>query len=86
MHNRPPVHTNRLKCIECGRVSRENERGWIARPTYDDEEVVYCSECDEREFAAHEVDASTDVITRGDESAVLRMIDRSRRFRGGRSQ
>ena len=34
---------------ECGRVSSENERGWTARLTYDDEVVVYCPECDERE-------------------------------------
>jgi hypothetical protein len=46
------VYTNRLKCEECGRVSREYERGWAARLTVDDEVVVYCSECDEREFGA----------------------------------
>jgi Zn ribbon nucleic-acid-binding protein len=39
-----------LECVECGRVSRENERGWTARLTIDDEVVVYCPECDEREF------------------------------------
>jgi hypothetical protein len=32
---RAPVYTNRLQCVECGRVSRESERG---------------PECDEREF------------------------------------
>jgi integrase len=32
-----PVYTNRLKCVECGRVSREDERGWTARVTVDDE-------------------------------------------------
>jgi hypothetical protein len=26
------------------------ERGWTARLTVDDEVVVYCPECDEREF------------------------------------
>ena len=39
-----------LECIECGRVSRDNERGWTARLTVDDEVVVFCSECDKREF------------------------------------
>jgi hypothetical protein len=24
---RTPVYTNRLQCVECGRVSRENKRG-----------------------------------------------------------
>jgi hypothetical protein len=51
---RPPVFTNRLQCVECGRVSREGERGWTARLTVDKgepaEAVVYCPECDEREF------------------------------------
>jgi hypothetical protein len=49
-----PVDTNRLRCVECGRVSRENERGWTAHLTAEDdgpaEAVVYCPECDEREF------------------------------------
>jgi hypothetical protein len=45
-----PVYTNRLQCVECGRVSRENEHGWTARLTVDDEVVVYCPECDGREF------------------------------------
>jgi hypothetical protein len=39
-----------LKCVECGRVSREIERGWTARLTVDDEVAVYCPDCDEREF------------------------------------
>jgi Zn finger protein HypA/HybF involved in hydrogenase expression len=39
-----------FRCIECRRVSAENERGWTARLTIDDEVVVYCPECDEREF------------------------------------
>ena len=47
-----PVYTNRLQCVECGRASRENERGWTARLTVDDDVVVYCPECDEREFGA----------------------------------
>jgi hypothetical protein len=45
-----PVYTNRLQCVECGRVSRENERGWTARRTVDEEVVVYCPVCDLREF------------------------------------
>jgi ribosomal protein L33 len=42
----------RLECVECGRVSRENERDWTARLTGDDEVVVFCPACDEREFGA----------------------------------
>jgi hypothetical protein len=41
----------RLECVECGRVSRDNERGWTARLTIDDEVAGYGPECDEREFA-----------------------------------
>jgi hypothetical protein len=44
------VFANRLQCVERARVSRENERGWTARLTYDDEVVVYCPECGVREF------------------------------------
>jgi hypothetical protein len=49
-----PVFTNRLQCIECGRVSRENERGWTAHLKDDEPEevVIFCPECDEREFGA----------------------------------
>jgi hypothetical protein len=36
--------------LECGRVSREDERGWTARLTVDDEVAIYCPECDELEF------------------------------------
>jgi hypothetical protein len=53
-----PTYTNRLQCVERGRVSREGERGWTARPTVDEDEpveaVVYCPECDEREFGEPE--------------------------------
>ena len=49
-HEPAPVYTNRLQCVECGRVSRENERGWTVRLTVDDEVAVYGPECDEREF------------------------------------
>jgi hypothetical protein len=47
-----PTHTNRLQCVECSRVSLEDERGWTARLTTDDEVLVYCPECNEREFGA----------------------------------
>jgi hypothetical protein len=43
---RTPVSTNRVRCVECSRASRENERGWTARLTYDDEVMVYCPDCD----------------------------------------
>jgi hypothetical protein len=43
-----------LTCIECGRLWRENERGWTARLTVDEDEpaeaVAYCPECAKREF------------------------------------
>jgi hypothetical protein len=39
-----------LKCVECGRVSRDAGHGWTARLTDDDQVVVYCPECDKREF------------------------------------
>jgi uncharacterized protein YlaI len=48
-----PVYTNRLQCVECRRVSHENERGWTAHLTVDEDEpveVVLCPDCDEREF------------------------------------
>jgi hypothetical protein len=45
-----PVPTNSLQCVECARVSDEDERGWTARLTTDDEVMVYCPDCDEREF------------------------------------
>jgi hypothetical protein len=31
-------------------ASRSKTSGWTARLTYDDEAVVYCPGCDEREF------------------------------------
>jgi hypothetical protein len=41
-------------CVECGVSSRSAERGWKAYLTTDEDEpaeaVVYCPECDEREF------------------------------------
>jgi len=41
-----------LECVECGRVSEGHERGWTARLTVHDQVVVYCMECDEREFGS----------------------------------
>jgi hypothetical protein len=52
MREPTPVYTNRLQCVECGRVSREDERGWTARLTIDNEVAVYCPDCDEREFGS----------------------------------
>lgn len=44
----------RLVCEECGRVSPENERGWTAYLTTDEDEpaeaVVYCPACAANEF------------------------------------
>ena len=45
-----PVSSNRLQCVECGPCLARVERGWTARLTVDDEVVVYCPECGEREF------------------------------------
>jgi Zn ribbon nucleic-acid-binding protein len=39
-----------LQCVECGRVSREDERGWTARLTDEDQVVMFCPMCDELEF------------------------------------
>lgn len=56
MHEPAPVFTNRLQCEECGCLCRENERGWGAHLTTDEDEpaevVVYCPECGEREFGS----------------------------------
>ncbi|HXV02727.1 MAG TPA: hypothetical protein VFP24_04085 [Gaiellaceae bacterium] len=53
---RAPVYTSRLQCVECGRVSRENERSWTARLTHD--VIVYCPACGEREFRRAETERS----------------------------
>jgi hypothetical protein len=45
-----PVDKNGIQCVECCRLSREDEPGWTARLTVDDEVAVYCPGCDEREF------------------------------------
>jgi Zn finger protein HypA/HybF involved in hydrogenase expression len=54
MREPTPVYTNRLQCAECGRVSRDDERGWTARLTTDEAEpaevVVCCPDCAKREF------------------------------------
>jgi hypothetical protein len=49
MREPTPTFMNRL-CVECGRVSRESERGWTARLTIDELEkvVIFCPWCDER--------------------------------------
>jgi hypothetical protein len=38
MREPKPVDTNRLQCVECGRVSQEDERGWRAHLTTDEDE------------------------------------------------
>jgi RNase P subunit RPR2 len=43
-------YLNRLQCEECNRVNGEGERGGTARLICGDEVVVYCPECDAREF------------------------------------
>jgi hypothetical protein len=49
-----PTHTNRLSASSAGASRREGERGWTAHLTVDEDEpvevVVYCAECDHREF------------------------------------
>jgi hypothetical protein len=55
MREPTPDYTN-LQCVDCGRVSRENERGWRAYVTDDEDEpaeaLVYCPDCAKREFAS----------------------------------
>ena len=51
MREPTPVGSNRLQCVECHGDSREDERGWTARLTVDDDVVFYCPVCDEREFS-----------------------------------
>lgn len=57
-----PAFLDRLQCVECDRVSRENERGWTAYLTTDEDEpasaIVYCPECTEREFGVNLLDAA----------------------------
>jgi len=54
MLERPAVYRAGLQCCECGRVSREDERGWRASLTAEDdgsEDVaVYCPHCWHVEF------------------------------------
>ena len=51
---REPTYTHRLQCVECGRISREDERGWRAFLTSDEdgpaEAVVFCPRCSAKEF------------------------------------
>src|SRR4029453_1854309 len=42
-----PFASCQAQCVECGRVSGKDERGWAARLTYDDEVVVYGPECNQ---------------------------------------
>lgn len=42
-----------LRCEECGKTS-EDGKGWRSLLTVDDEAVVYCSECAEREFGKND--------------------------------
>jgi hypothetical protein len=44
---KPQSFAGKLTCLECGCVSLEDERGWTARLTEDDEVAIYCPECDE---------------------------------------
>jgi hypothetical protein len=37
MRELTPPTTKQLQCVECSRVSRENERGWTGHLTDDDE-------------------------------------------------
>jgi hypothetical protein len=51
----------RLTCVECGHVQQAPvARGWMAYLTIyetEPEVVVYCPECDEREFGVNLLDA-----------------------------
>lgn len=51
----PPAETtNRLQCVECGRLSKENERGWRASLTAEDDGseavAISCGDCAGTEF------------------------------------
>jgi hypothetical protein len=41
-----------LSCVECGAESSGEAGGWRAYLTIDDEAVVFCPDCAEREFGA----------------------------------
>ena len=55
----PEVFANCLQCGECGRVSREDERGWTARLDCDGDLQIFCPQCDEAEFSGQ---ASADEV------------------------
>jgi len=61
MREPTPTYTNRLHCVEFGRVSREDERGWQAHLTAEDDGsdgvAIYCPECDAREFGHQPADS-----------------------------
>jgi DNA-directed RNA polymerase subunit RPC12/RpoP len=42
-------------CVECGRESEGDARGWRAFLTDTDEPAVYCAACGEREFGGRGV-------------------------------
>jgi hypothetical protein len=43
-----------LECVECGLASTADARGWRAYLTVDDQAVVFCSACAERELDSEE--------------------------------
>jgi hypothetical protein len=50
------VKSDRLTCVECRREQGDDERGWHAYLTTDEDDsaeaLVYCPECAEREFGS----------------------------------
>jgi hypothetical protein len=57
---KPDHQTERLACVECGRVQAAARRGWRAYLKTDEDDpaeaVVYCPECAEREFGVNLLD------------------------------
>ena len=51
MNSDPPAE-DRLVCAECGRESEPDAAGWRAYLDDDDQAVMFCPECAEREFLA----------------------------------
>lgn len=41
-----------LRCVECHRTTTGNTHGWRAYLSVDEEVVIYCPYCAEREFGA----------------------------------
>ncbi len=48
----PPSKRRVLVCVECGLVAKGNASGWRVYLNDDDQPVVYCPECAEREFGS----------------------------------